>query len=158
MKKIGMIVLCLDETFKVYAPDMTNITKRYLQSISTAKNQLPLTDEVKNVYGRIPYLELRLNNVTDDVENGLWELIRAQLDYNRLSIMDTNNAVYNGFSIMAFINFGLEKSNFKVGAGSLLLLDDADSGLIPKVCPQSTTNYSTSSRPISIIRLTPNSD
>lgn len=116
------------DTFQVFDTGMKNITVRYLKSISTNENKLPLTDTVKNVYGKIPYLELSLNNVTDDVENGLWELVRSQLDYNRLSLLDTNNAIYNGFSMMAFLNYGLEKSNVKLGAGTAIIKDDITDG------------------------------
>lgn len=121
------------DTFRVYDTDLKNITERYLLSISTAEQKMPITDTVKNVYGKIPYLELRLNDVSNGANNGLWELIRAQLDYNRLSILDTNNVVYNGFSMMSFINFGLAKSGLKLGAGAVINIDDVaeDSGLLP---------------------------
>ena len=121
-----------EKEFRVESINGENWTREYLSSVNFANESIADADTIPNVFGVIPYLKLTLNGSSDNAENGLWELIRGQLDYNRLTLMETNNAFYNGFSMMAFINFGLATSDAAIGAGTALFLDNIsdDQGLM----------------------------
>lgn len=126
----NIFLVWTDSDFTVFDDSMKNVTTDYIRQ---TREDIETSQSVSNPYGIIPYVTLRLNGSKDGVLNGLWELIRSQLDYNRFTLLETKNAVYNGFSMMSFINYGFEKGDIKLGADMVYAKDDVtdDMGFLP---------------------------
>jgi hypothetical protein len=92
--------------------------------------------EIKNDYGVIPFVLIQMAKTNqyqlNQAGGALWELVKAQLDYNRVSITQNNNLIYNGFSLLMFVNTGLSGAP-RVGAGQAIVMDGVtvDNGEIP---------------------------
>lgn len=73
-------------------------------------NKKIVTPKAPNIYNEIPYLNFKLgadNIYSDNEELLFWELIRAQLDYNKAEIFENNSVAFNGFPIIALMNYDL---------------------------------------------------
>lgn len=68
-----------------------------------------------NPYGKIPFLELKIDNIEDDkgevVGGTYYELLKAQLDCNAIDIDINQSLIYDSFPIKTFINYGIKNTD-----------------------------------------------
>jgi hypothetical protein len=85
-------------------------------------------DSAKNPYGVIPCVELNLNSSFGNTDNTLWELVKAQLDVNRLDFSETNNVLFTAFSMFLAknIDFG---NDIKFGIGKVITLNKLENSM-----------------------------
>jgi hypothetical protein len=70
-------------------------------------------NEYKHGFGEIPF-QLRELNEIDDYElesdgGGLWELLKAQIDFNAYEVISKEQTIYNGFPLRFLGNWNLAK-------------------------------------------------
>lgn len=78
-----------------------------------------------NIYKIIPFEILTLDvdsNFKSERQSKFWELIKAQLDNNRLALTEINTAIYNGFPIIAMINFEVP-DKMSVAPGKIITVE-----------------------------------
>jgi hypothetical protein len=81
-----------------------------------------------NRYGRIPAVILQFEQVPDDYYGGgMYELVSAALDDNKLKFLADNNADYNGFSVWLAVNFGAA-ADTRIAPNRVLRVDNITSG------------------------------
>lgn len=86
-----------------------------------------LTEE-PNRYGRIPAAVLQFNQSrTNYYGGGLWELVLATLDDNKLCFLVNNDVVYSSFSIWVATNFDA-KTDLRLAPNKLLRITGAKQG------------------------------
>ena len=104
-------------TFKVWSQD----------SFCTLDSEGRETSYEKNKYGIIPACVLQFNSSrTDYYGGGLWDLLSAVLDDNKLCFLANNDVVYTAFSVWIATNFG--KENIKIAPNRLLKVDKVTAG------------------------------
>lgn len=81
-----------------------------------------------NRYGCIPGVFLQFNrNTADYYGSGLFELVMATLDNNKLKFLADNNVDYTGFSVWVATNFGVALDT-RIAPNRLLRVDNIASG------------------------------
>lgn len=81
-----------------------------------------------NRYGRIPGVFLQFDrSTTDYYGSGLFEIVFAILDSNKLKFLADNNVDYNGFSVWLAINFGAQ-ADLRLSPNRVLRADNVTSG------------------------------
>lgn len=104
-------------TFKVWSQD----------SFCTLDSEGRETSCEKNKYGIIPACVLQFNSSrTDYYGGGMWDLLSAVLDDNKLCFLANNDVVYTAFSVWIATNFG--KENIKIAPNRLLKVDKVTAG------------------------------
>lgn len=84
--------------------------------------------EEPNRYGRIPAVVLQFNHSrTNFYGGGLWELVLATLDDNKLCFLVNNDVVYSSFSIWVATNFDA-KTDLRLAPNKLLRITGAKQG------------------------------
>lgn len=85
-------------------------------------------EELPNPYGRIPAALLQFEQVPDDYYGGgMWELVLAALDDNKLKFLADNNAEYNGFSVWLAVNLQ-QSDNLRIAPNRILHIDNVRLG------------------------------
>lgn len=103
-----------DRTYEVRDSDNNVVTR-------TLENGEKVTTE-PNKYGRIPAVVLQFeNSKTNFYGGGLWELLLATLDDNKLRFLVDNDVVYSAFSVWIATNFG--KSNVSIAPNRMIKVD-----------------------------------
>lgn len=91
-------------------------------------------DVVPNRYGVIPAVFLQFNDSRTDIYGGgMWELVNAILDDNKLCFLANNDVVYTAFSVWVATNFD-SKTDVRISPNKLLRVQNAAQGegqLIP---------------------------
>ncbi len=115
-------------TFKVWSAD----------SYRTLDSEGRETSYEKNKYGIIPACVLQFNNSrTDFYGGGMWDLLSAVLDDNKLCFLANNDVVYAAFSVWIATNFG--KENIKIAPNRLLKVDKVTAGEGFEIAPSLTS-------------------
>jgi len=88
-------------------------------------------DQIQTIYNSIPYVHLQLNIGVNGESSSMWEMLRAQLDYNKYSLLGDNNVTLNGFATPVIINMGFTEGD-TLGAGMVLAKNNiaSNSGLL----------------------------
>lgn len=78
-----------------------------------------------NRYKTIPYKELKLDNIKDDTQGvsggDLWELVKAQISYNKYDNTIDEIVDYQGFPLRIFSDFAdIEQDELVVSPGSII--------------------------------------
>ncbi len=111
-------------TFKVWTDKTYRVLDAEGREISSEANK----------YGIIPACFLQFTHSrTDFYGGGLWELLFAVLDDNKLCFLANNDVVYSAFSVWIATNFG--KENIKLAPNRLLRVDKVTSGEGFEVAP-----------------------
>lgn len=77
--------------------------------------------EYPHKYGRIPFVRLSVNELSDYIGGSLWELAKAQLFCNKIDFSIDENVTYNGFSMFLFVNMDIRNNRTKIGPGRALI-------------------------------------
>lgn len=89
-----------------------------------------------NPYGRIPAVILQFSGArTDFYGGGMWELLLATLDDNKLKFLVDNDVVYSAFSVWIATNFG--KSNVSIAPNRLIKVDSVINPDVGQLTPPS---------------------
>lgn len=122
-------------TFDVWTKEDFSIRQSEDEYIELNYNNTKVK-KIPNTYKAIPFILIQMtkNNqyMMSNFSGGLWELVKSQLDSNKIKITQDNNLLYNGFSMLMFVNTGLSGSP-RVGAGQAIVLDGVtmDTGEVP---------------------------
>ena len=82
-----------------------------------------------NRYGRIPGVLLQFDrSTTDYYGGGLFEIVMATLDNNKLKFLGDNNVDYSGFAVWIAVNFGKAGQDFRLSPNRILKVDNVRTG------------------------------
>lgn len=89
------------------------------------KNNGDVISEEANRYGRIPGVFLQFDkDPADYYGGGLFEIVMATLDCNKLKFLADNNVTYTGFAVWVAINFGKSMDSARLSPNRLLRVDN----------------------------------
>lgn len=109
-------------------------------------------DFVPNPYGRIPAVILQFSGArTDFYGGGMWELLLATLDDNKLKFLVDNDVVYSAFSVWIAQNFG--KSNVSIAPNRLIKVDSVINPDVGQLAPPTLESISGNASFLSIEEL-----
>ena len=127
---LDVFFIWTDTTVKVVDAKGEAITKRLLGYIDDKNISGYVYNDnetiVNHSYGKIPYLRLFLNDSNINRTNTQYEIIRSQLEDNRLETATINNTVFNGFSMLIGVNTNFKDANIKFGAGNYIEFNDVN--------------------------------
>jgi len=122
--------------YKVWTFDKYKILDDKLQQVKFNYNGKEFI-EIPNPLGELPYSILSLDGDKDEqlevYGGGLYELVKAQIQCNKLDFMVTENLDYNGFALWVMTNWDLKKSNIKLKPGAILVAEgiNQNDGIYP---------------------------
>lgn len=121
--------------YRVWTADTYTVKDGYLNNVPFEYNGVNYTI-MPNPFKEIPYEVIKMEDDNEPVHmsigGGLYELLKAQLDCNKLQFLANENLDYNGFTTWVLTNFGVTGKNFKMGPGKALVVDGVnDSGDLP---------------------------
>lgn len=80
-----------------------------------------------NQMGEIPYVFIKLDTDKDEYleqsGGGLYELVKAQLNCNKLDFLVNENIVYNGFAVWLLKNWDIKNNNIKLSPGAAFIAE-----------------------------------
>jgi len=112
----------LTDQFQIWTNDEIKMVHQSGQTMSSETNEL----------GKIPYLRLNVSTNFDytNINSSLyWEMMKAQLNWNRTTTIQDNDSFISSFPITVLHNFGDQAKRDSIGPGKVFIVDIEGNGL-----------------------------